>query len=254
MDNDTLQYMYELMLERIPEPSMNKKVWSEKCCRLGVCLIEFRKHNYMKSVLYNMCNIYGGTDTTLYIIHGTENELFVKDIIKDWSNVRTIKYDHNNIDIARYNDIMTSYDFYNRFETEFVLIFQTDTIIRKQIPEEFFQYKYVGAPWKGYPNDFPDNPHIQLGNKLVGNGGFSLRHVEKMKEICSKYLYQNSEKKINEDVFITNYLNAFDVPKVELAKQFAVEWIFFEDPVGLHHVWSIFPFDIVKQWMQYIIE
>ena len=58
----------------------------------------------------------------------------------------------------------------------------------------------------------------------------------------------------NEDVFITNYLNAFDVPKVELAKQFAVEWIFFEDPVGLHHVWSIFPFDIVKQWMQYIIE
>lgn len=252
MDEGTLQYLYELMLERIPEPTAQSKLWSDTPGRLGVCLIEFRKHPYTKPVLYNMCNIYGGTDTTLYIIHGTENEHFVKDIVKDWSNVRTIRYDHDNIDIEQYNEIMTSVELYNLFQTEFVLIFQTDTIIRKQIPEQFFQYKYVGAPWMGYPNDFPHNPHIRLGNKLVGNGGFSLRHVERMKEVCSKFKKTNAD--LHEDVFITNYLDDSDVPSVDIAKQFSVEWIYYEDPVGVHHAWSIFPFDIVKQWMQSIIK
>lgn len=253
MDNETLDYMYKLLLERIPEPSLNNKIWSDTPSKLGVCLIEFREHEYMKAVLHNMCNIYGGTSTSLYIIHGNSNEDFVKDIIKDWSNVRTIKYDYDNINIDIYNEIMTSTEFYDHFETEFVLIFQTDTLIRKQIPEKFFEYKYVGAPWKGYPNDFPDNPSVLIGNKLVGNGGFSLRNVQKMKDICSKHLYKDSKRKINEDVYITNFLNISDIPRVDIAKQFSVEWVYYDDPVGLHHVWTIFPFETVKMWLQTVI-
>lgn len=252
MDNATLEYMYGLLLEKIPEPSIKRTVWKDPQHgeRLGVCLIEFRQHTFLKAVLHNMCNVYGGGDTCIYIVHGTANEEFIKNIVKDWTNVKMIRYEHPNVTIDKYNDILTSVEFYNHFATEFVLIFQTDSLIRKEIPEEFFQYKYVGAPWIGYPNDFQNDPTKVVGNKRVGNGGFSLRHVAKMKEVCAKYVYKND---MNEDVFITNRLSNADIPSVEKAKEFAVEWVYYPDPVGLHHVYTIFTFDVVREWFTTII-
>jgi len=44
-----------------------------------------------------------------------------------------------------------------------------------------------------------------------------------------------------------------DIPSVDIAKQFSVEWVYYDDPVGLHHVWTIFPFEIVKMWLQNIL-
>lgn len=247
MDEESLRKsVYETLLDaRVNQPS--NVVWSDTAKRLGVCLIEFRKHEWMRSVLWNMCNVYGNTDVCLYIVHGKDNEDYIKEIVKDWKNVNLIKLDYNNINIRTYNIILTSKELYNCFETEFILIFQTDTYIRKKIPEEFFQYKYVGAPWTGYPNDFPDNPHIQLGNKMVGNGGFSLRHVNRMKEIIETY--PKTQDKPNEDVYFSNYLKNHEVPRVEVAKKFAVEWIYDDDPVGLHQIWRFHSINKMKELM-----
>jgi len=245
MDEESLRKsVYETLLEtRVSEPSSG--IWSETPRRLGVCLIEFRKHEWMRSVLWNMCNVYGNCDVCLYIVHGKDNEEYIKDIVNDWRSVNLIKLDYNNIDIKTYNIILTSKELYNSFRTEYILIFQTDTYIRKKIPEEFFQYKYVGAPWIGYPNDFPDNPHIQLGNKMVGNGGFSLRHVNRMKEIID--MYPKTQDKPNEDVYFSNHLKDQEVPSVEVAKRFAVEWIYDDDPVGLHQIWRFHSIDRMKE-------
>lgn len=245
MDNIS-QNIYEILLETIPEPAKEKQIWNQNPNRLGVCFIEFRCHEYLKKVLHNMCNIYGGTDTILYIVHGNENEEYIHNIISTWTNVQLIKMNINNIDISEYNKLLTSVDFYNKFKTEYILIFQTDTIIRKQIPAKFFKYSYVGAPWTGYPNDYPDNPHIRIGNKLVGNGGFSLRNVSRMKEICTNF--KRTNMKLNEDVHISNCLDNHEVPDVEEAKEFSVEWIYYDDPVGLHQVWRFFPPQVFRKW------
>jgi hypothetical protein len=251
MEQEITKSIYEILLNKIPPPTSSTIVWSETPKKLGVCLIELRSHEYMKQVLYNMCNIYGGTDVVLYIIHGLENEQYIKNITCDWKNVNYVKLHYKNISINEYNEMLVSPTFYDYFKTEYVLFFQTDTIIRKQIPDEFFNYAYVGAPWTGYPNDYPDNPHIKVGNKLVGNGGFSLRLIKRMKEICINHKRPNS--KLHEDVFISNHLLESEIPSVKEAKKFSVEMIYHEDPVGLHQVWLFHPPDRVRHWFSNII-
>jgi hypothetical protein len=248
MDFETTTYMYELLLDRIPDPIQNNTIWGKKETRLGICLIEFREHKYMKHVFNNMCNVYGGTDTTFYIIHGLDNEKYVKTIVKDMENVRLIKLNYHNIDISTYNELLTSYDLYSHFKTEFILFFQMDTLIRKRIPEKFFQYQYVGAPWLIYGRDIERAPNVVFGNKLVGNGGFSLRNVARMKYICKNVPYTTN--RMNEDIFITNNLKDDEIPTVDEAKEFSVEMIYYDDPVGLHRVWVYMPFDKVRQLVQ----
>jgi hypothetical protein len=251
MELEISKDIYETLLFQIPKPTEPTTTWSVSPYKLGVCIIEFRSHEYLKKVLHNMCNIYGGTDVVLYIVHGFNNEQFVKDIVSDWKNVRFVKLPYENIDIEKYNCIWTSSSFYENFETEFILLFQSDTVIRKRIPEEFFKYSYVGAPWTGYPNDWPDNPHVKLGNKLVGNGGFSLRYVSRMKDICNTHERKNL--KLNEDVFITNHLTETELPSVDIAKQFSVEWIYYQDPVGLHQAWRFHAPQHFKKWFDGLI-
>lgn len=46
--------------------------------------------------------------------------------------------------------------------------------------------------------------------------------------------------------FSNSRLSNADIPSVEKAKEFGVEWVYYPDPVGLHHVWTIFTFDVVR--------
>ena len=48
---------------------------------------------------------------------------------------------------------------------KFILIHQEDSIIFRKIPDIYFNYDFVGAPFF---------------NKMIGNGGFSLRNKDKM--------------------------------------------------------------------------
>lgn len=243
--------IYESYLSKIKSPSQHQTIWKiPDGNKLGICFIEFREKEFLTHILNQVANLYGGTDVSLYIIHGTKNKSFFENIMKDWENVQYIEYPYDNIDHKQYAELCCEAQLYQNFNTQFILKMEWDSFIRKQIPEMFFNYSYVGAPWQGYPNDFPDNPHIRVGNKLVGNGGFSLRKVDRMIEIC-----KNNPKppKLGEDVHLTNCLNNDELPTVDIAKQFSVEWVFYHDPVGLHHVWSIFPLEVFSKWMECIL-
>jgi hypothetical protein len=248
MDFETNTYLYELLLEKIPEPLAENRIWNVEEGKMSVCLIEFREHPYMRSVIHNMCNVYGGTNATMYIIHGIDNETYIKRVIGDMKNVKLIKLDIHNVNISKYNELMTSYDLYVHIKTEFVLMFQMDTLIRKRIPDKFFQYKYVGAPWAMYAKDIERAPNVVLGKKLVGNGGFSLRNVDRMKEICKNVSYTSN--RMNEDVYFTNNMSHEEIPSVDIAKEFSVEMIYYDDPVGMHRVWVYMPFDIVRKLVE----
>ena len=56
---------------------------------------------------------------------------YLNSIIKDWTNVQLINLDVDNLTINDYNILLTSKSFYDNFKSKYVLIFQTDSIIRR---------------------------------------------------------------------------------------------------------------------------
>lgn len=215
---------YDNIVKKIKIHDDSKKIWKipSKDQQLSVAIVEPRKHKLLPYVLYNMANIYGGGDVSLYIFHGTENECYVKDIIKDWKNVQLVNLNVENLTINDYNKLLTSTSFYDNFLSKFVLIFQTDSIIRRKIDDDFFQYDYVGAPWK-------ENCEV-----CVGNGGFSLRNVDTMKFISKNCINTYG----NEDVFFSNevYKKGFSLPDVKTAARFSSELTLHPDPCGFHAI------------------
>jgi len=91
-------------------------------------------------------------------------------------------------DIAGYNHLLTSVDFYRRFEGyEYILIAQTDSLVFTDKLNQWCDrnYSYIGAPWfRGLTN--PSKSLFFLG---VGNGGFSLRKVPDFLMILSSFGY-----------------------------------------------------------------
>ena len=91
----------------------------------------------------------------------------------------------------------------------------------QNIINDFLQYDYVGAPWI---------------NKLVGNGGLSLRKKSKMIEITEKV---NSQFTDNEDnYFCYQQIVQLNRPLFEEAQRFSVETIFHEKSFGIHACWK----------------
>ena len=130
--------------------------------------------------------------------------------------------------MRQYNEFTTSEVLYNLIPTENMLMFQTDTILRKPIPDHLLQYSYVGAPWKeGVPWNEPTGG--------IGNGGLSLRRKSAMLTIL-KYFNHPMRGIMNEDIYFSIGSNVMRLPRptYEEAKKFSIETVFCEDPIGLH--------------------
>ena len=110
--------------------------------------------------------------------------------------------------------------FWNTIPTENVLIFQTDTILRRFGIDEFISYNYVGAPWIRYRE-----------GKNVGNGGLSFRKKSRMLDITKEF--QDDEITM-EDIYFCKYLKDEDIAPYNVAKKFSVEDVYYENPLGLH--------------------
>ena len=198
-------------------------------------IIEPRKHRALQLVLSNF-NKNLNEDWKFLIYHGNLNEEYVREIIIHNNMINRCKMIQLNVDnlpIDCYNKIFYTEYFYKNIDTDYFLIFQTDTLISNKYKDniyEFLDYDYVGAPWKTI-------------NK-VGNGGLSLRKKSKMLEMLQKggFVKNNGEFHY-EDRFFTNtfgddigiYLNT---PTIEKAKEFSVETIFSNNSFGLHKPWN----------------
>ncbi|PKN51129.1 MAG: hypothetical protein CVU55_13425 [Deltaproteobacteria bacterium HGW-Deltaproteobacteria-13] len=93
-----------------------------------------------------------------------------------------------------YNELLLSEDFYKIFsEFSYVLIYQPDAYVFRDELAEWCEegYDYIGAPWLEDKNE-----QIKLNG--VGNGGFSLRNIEKFLYVLSKCKIQtvSEESKI----------------------------------------------------------
>ena len=102
------------------------------------------------------------------------------------------------------------------------MVFQTDTLIlNKSLLNNFLKYDYVGAPWL---------------NKLVGNGGLSLRSKSKMIEVCKAVDPNFVDHEDN--YFCWQNIIQLKRPSFEEAQTFSVETVFHEKSFGIHAPWK----------------
>lgn len=103
--------------------------------------------------------------------------------------------------IQGYNRLMLSDIFYEKFTNyEYILICQTDVYVFSDELLHWCQkgYDYIGAPWIASNRNILNKVLFEIRNFVkkkkkstahffkVGNGGFSLRKVEKMQEITTR--------------------------------------------------------------------
>ena len=190
-------------------------------------IIEPRNDEMLELVVKNF--MYHLHDSwSLMIIFGKQNKELVEKIAESVGEIYMVQLNVDNLTIKQYNELTTSEVLYNLIPTENILMFQTDTILRKPIPENLLQYTYVGAPWKeGLPWSKPTGG--------IGNGGLSLRRKSAMLSIL-KYFNHPMRGNMNEDIYFSIGCNVMRLlrPTYEDAMKFSVETVFYEDPIGLH--------------------
>jgi Protein of unknown function (DUF5672) len=139
--------------------------------------------------------------------------------------------------IAGYNELLLNADFYSRFLTyDYILIHQTDALLFKDNLDDWMGqgYDYIGAPWPlGMTLNFGPDDAAFFGattlHSFVGNGGFSLRHIQKSIAIlgeAQKLLTFWRTHRLNEDCFFAfaGLLHpTFSIPTPTVASRFALE-------------------------------
>ena len=118
----------------------------------------------------------------------------------------------------------------------------------------FLQYDYVGPTWLIGCTVCENG---QKTNIKMGNGGFSIRTVESMKEICRRYdptkiepgdgvklnMTRRNLSKIPEDIYFSYYIKKLPgakIPSSEMAKKFAMETEYSPEAFGGHQYWTSF--------------
>ena len=186
-------------------------------------IIEPRNHEDLEIICKNVMYYLNESDSNikwgLKIYYGNKNKKFVKNFTKEW-DVQLENLEVDDLSGILYNNMLKTTKFWNTIPTENVLIFQTDTILRRFGIDEFISYNYVGAPWIRYRE-----------GKNVGNGGLSFRKKSRMLDITKEF--QDDEITM-EDIYFCKYLKDEDIAPYDIAKKFSVEDVYYENPLGLH--------------------
>ena len=146
-----------------------------------------------------------------------------------------------------YNTLLLDINFWNQINCEKVLVYQTDTFISKKFDRSFLDYDYAGGYW-GTGHSFLIEKNYGEKEILIGNGGLSLRCVNKTKQILkNKKPVENKEPNQNldlipEDLFFSMEFkkNEFKFPLPQKSIEFSSEFEFTPDSFGFHQPWKFF--------------
>lgn len=231
MDKKNRETMYDSVISKIENPYNDFEIKFNESGKLVICLIEYRILIRIKYVLNALLNVYSPYEIGLTIICGSSNYEYIYEIIKYWKNVNIINTKHENLNRGTYSALLKMPSFWEIFNNwSHVLIYQTDALIMRKIDDIYFDYDYIGAPWK---------KHDKKWTKYYGgNGGFSLRKVKTMIKHCE--CFRNIDHKDicqrNEDGYFCNINMKFPEDK-NIHESFAVETIFSSNPIGCHQLY-----------------
>lgn len=147
------------------------------------------------------------------------------------------------LDLGVYNQLLKASHFWSAVPAASVLLTQADALLIEPLPDYFFQYDYIGAPWspnRAFSVPFPQYVAGELGeykeewgnivmnanwnppHTLVGNGGHSIRGVRCMIAISAA---EESAENEPEDIFYARNIQRYSssLPSVLEAKRFSCE-------------------------------
>jgi len=183
-----------------------------------------------------------GPEWALVVVHAKANAAFVNHVLKDVVNVRFYGLEFEVSDIGAYNRLLKSAWFWKMLQADKALIFQSDSImVGGPKIDEFFEYDYVGAPWH-LTNEIFSSEYAKLIGDGIGNGGFSLRSVDAMIDICEALGASSPDTEAEDVFFVVNLLKrGYQFPSRQVAYSFAQE-VPCSDlrdvrPLGLHATW-----------------
>lgn len=195
--------------------------------KLGYILVDTRLEEVYKAIEQNLIFCPGGD---LFIYTSSENIEIITNSFKldNFTLYLESVPTEPPFLVHQYNLLLTDKEFWKKYyEYDRVIIFQSDSEILKPGIEQFFEYDYIGAPWKDYDSDyFP----------YVGNGGLSIRNPKVMYNI----LLENTwGRNMGEDLFLARAMvngNYGTLAPYEVAKKFAVESVFCLGSLGAHAI------------------
>lgn len=250
------QSLWDDFVRSIPAPIPSKRIWASPRFDqpLSLVIVEPTKHPWFRGVVRNMAYAYGGKDVPLYVFHGPENETWIREQLDEFHGIEFRNVGVENMKIEpHYNRLLTSVDaFYDQFRSEHILIFQSDTLLAREIPRFYYQFDYVGAPiyfpeGKAYER-FCNSHMIQFPNIFVGNGGFSLRRVSAMRH-WSRFKTKKHPI-LNEDLYFSSYVQ--HKPPVKEAMEFAVEKCSMTRPCGFHKSYAYHGPEQIRSWLNQV--
>jgi hypothetical protein len=101
--------------------------------------------------------------------------------------------------------LMQNSSFWQWFDADHLLLFQTDSLILRPGLEAFTRFDYIGAPWH-LENERWSQPVLKAAlPDGVGNGGFSMRSTTAMVSVCEQFS-GNSALKEQEDLFFALHI------------------------------------------------
>ncbi len=208
-----------------------------KSGKLTICLIEYRILLEIEYVLNALLHVYNSNEIGLTIICGNNNIGYIQNKFKGWKNLNIINTGHDNLNRRTYSSLLKMPSFWEYFKAfSYVLIYQTDALIFRKIDDNYFKYDYIGARWNNIDN--------WLGNYKPkfngGNGGFSLRHVKSMINVCEihRNLKHEEINGSNEDGFFCSSDILKFPDEINTHIKFAVEEIYYDKPVGCHAIYK----------------
>jgi hypothetical protein len=182
------------------------------------------------------------------IVCGNDNYDFFKNMCdKIHPNIKIIQLNMSNVTHNMYNNLLLTKEFWNLFNGEYLLIYQSDSLIFKNNIDEFLMYDYIGSPYN-------KNCNVILAKEQVGNGGLSYRTKSVMLKTLDTIdikadIYSNQAKQYTktydldnfpEDVYFSQNIQNYNlgiVASYEIAKTFSMDTVYSEDCFGMHCMW-----------------
>ena len=244
------EIIFDNHLKEITKILSKKKIRNireSKKCKYNAVLIENRKDIKIESVLLNLL-YFTNEEIGIQIFYNHENEDFIHGLINKYNlqNISLIKMSYSDFNIDKYQDFIFSKEFYDNVHGEKILIFQTDSLLLKQFDMNYFNYDFIGAVWNEATIQQEKLFKLFKEKKLIGNGGFNIRDVQKCRRIAAEAFNYQKPLFVNEDniysFMLQENLKLLNVkfPSIEEAMYFSVETVYHPDPMAIHAFYKYF--------------
>ena len=221
-------------------------------------LVEPRNHPFLPGVVRNVMyflNGLGHGTWNLHVFCGTTNADAVRALFPGWEFTVT-SMGVANIDTNQHNKLLLSTAFWEAIAEENVLIFQTDSMMFRPLPDDLIACDMIGAHYL--------NPNEQTPLGRGYNGGFNFRKKSAVLDCLrgvtladvSAYRAKHGKPelpsvavtgRVAEDVFLVHAMEMLGkaLPSKEAACRFSTEAVYNRTSVGIHAamVKAFFPFE-----------